>query len=355
VKTYSIGFADEPRYDESARARAVAQRFDTEHNEVMLTFADVLAALPDMLSHVGEPFGDASLIPTALVCREARREVTVALSGDAGDELFAGYWRYVGHHYLHKYRLLPAAVRNWLVEPLLARLPVGKGGVLSNRTRQMRKMLRADSDDALVRHLAWAQILAPEAADLFARDEERAASADLLLSVYRAAADGSAEDAGESDPLRRILRADLRVGLVGDMLHKVDIASMRHSLEVRVPLLDVNVVEYVSGLPSSYKLAGTATKRLLRDAYRDVLPAEVLERAKMGFELPIGEFLRGPLREIFHDVVRRETLESVGPLNHTAVTRLYDDHVNRRGEHADILYAVMGLCWWARHRRTTPG
>ncbi len=362
VKTYSIGFAEEPRYDESARARAVAQRFGTEHHEVMLTFADVLAALPEMLSHVGEPFGDASLIPTSLVCREARCEVTVALSGDGGDELFAGYWRYIGHHYLHKYRLLPAGVRSWLIEPLLARLPMGKGGALSDRARQMRKMLRAESDDALERHVAWAQILAPEAAEVFAREEERAASSALLRDMYRQA--GSMSDGGcgssdgkgaerprEADPLRRILRADLRIGLPGDMLHKVDLASMRHSLEVRVPLLDVNVVEYSSGLPSSYKLAGTRTKRLLRDAYRDVLPGEVLERGKMGFELPIGEFLRGPLREMFCDVVRRETLESVGPLDHAAVMRLYDDHVRRRGEHADILYAVMGLCWWARRSR----
>ena len=346
VRTCAIGFADEPRYDETHYARAVAQHFGTEHQEFRLTYADVIAALPGLLTHVGEPFGDASLLPTALVSREARKFVTVALSGDAGDELFAGYWRYVGHHYLQRYRLLPARVRQWLIEPLLARMRVGKAHALGDRARQMRKMLRATSSDMLENHLAWAQILAPEAADIFADPPDLARGGQELAELFARAA----SDAPADDPLNRILRVDLLVGLPGDMLHKVDLASMRHSLEVRVPLLDYRVVEYVTALPSSYKLAGKQTKRLLRDAYRDVLPADVLARPKMGFELPIGEFLRAELRDMFHDTVTKDTLESIGPFNHAAVKRLYDDHLHHRAEHADLLYALLALCWWKQHQ-----
>ncbi len=136
------------------------------------------------------------------------------------------------------------------------------------------------------------------------------------------------------------------------MLQKVDLASMMHSLEVRVPFLDTAVVEAAVSLPSHFKIDRGMRKRVLTDAYRGWLPDEVLDRSKQGFEVPIGEYLRGPLRDMFHDVVTRSTVESLGAISFDAVSSVYADHVARRGEHADMLFAMLSLCWW-KNKATT--
>jgi len=348
VRTFSIGYVGQPRYDETAYARLVAERFGTEHQEFKLSFAEVLGEMPAVWDRLGEPFGDASLVPTGILSRYTRSAVTVALSGDGGDELFAGYWRYLGHGFLRSYMKLPRLLRQALLEPLASLLPAGKDSYLSNRVRQFRKLLRTRSDVPLTRHLAWSQIVSPDAARLLFAHAEQADLAD----VFARAADQRFEPPEVSEPLAELLRADLLVSLPGDMLHKVDLASMGHALEVRVPLLDPAVVHLAMSLPADFKLAGRGGKRVLRDAYRDLLPAPVLSRKKMGFELPIGEFLRNELRDLFGDVVTREAVQRFGCLNWTGVQRLYDEHRSRRGEHADILYALLVLCWWDRRHRT---
>ncbi|UCG33501.1 MAG: asparagine synthase (glutamine-hydrolyzing), partial [Phycisphaerales bacterium] len=300
VKTFSIGFADQPRYDETDYARLVARHFDTEHREFRLTYVDVLDALPGLIDHLSEPFGDSSLLPTAVLSKQTREHVTVALSGDGGDELFAGYWRYLGHHYLRRYLAYPGWLRKGLLEPAVNALPASRSGAWSNRIRQMRKMLRAVSskwhdiavDDSLAAHVIWAHILSPDLADLLPDADRYAAGARELLDVFRTITREAAGDLLDpNDPMNEILLADLLVGLPGDMLHKVDLASMRYGLEVRVPMLDPAVVTFAAALPSSHKLADGRRKRILTDAYRDLLPAEILDRPKMGFELPVGEWL----------------------------------------------------------------
>lgn len=343
VKTFSLGYENQPRYDETRFARIAAEHIGTDHTEIRVTFADVIAALPDMLDHIREPFADASLIPTAILSRHTRAAVTVALSGDGGDELFGGYWRYIGHAWLDRYRTIPAPLRNAIIEPLLAQMSAGKHSAISNRVRQMRKMLRAGSDaDSLARHLAWSRILTADA-------EQQLLLAPVsrdLADVFREslAARGAADRPIES--LNDLLRLDLLVNLPGDMLHKVDLASMRHSLEVRVPLLDPAVVEFAAALPARLKVDGATGKRVLLDAYADWLPLEILARKKMGFELPIGEFLRRELRDLFHDVVDRRTVESLPLLRYAGVQQLFTEHDRRTAEHADVLYALLVLCWW---------
>ncbi|UCF34961.1 MAG: asparagine synthase (glutamine-hydrolyzing) [Phycisphaerales bacterium] len=344
VKTFSVGHAEHRSYDETKFARIVADRFGTEHHELLLTGRDIVATIPDVLDHLGEPVGDSSIIPTAIVSEFASRHVTVALSGDGGDELYAGYWRYIGHDAMDTYLRLPAAIRRLLVEPALHLLSSSKSSSLGNRVRQFQKLLRAGTGDALQRHIAWARILAPEAGDLFlcgecaqecdARTIERARRITERMEG-RAALD-------------RILAFDLRYGLPADMLQKVDLASMMHSLEVRVPFLDPAVVAHALASPAAFKLSGGLRKRMLIDAYREHLPDPVLEREKMGFEVPFGEYLRGPLRSLFHDVVDRPTVESFGLLDYGAAQRVFEEHLDRRAEHADLLFALLSLCWWRR-------
>jgi asparagine synthase (glutamine-hydrolysing) len=276
----------------------------------------------------------------------------VALSGDGGDELFGGYWRYLGHHYLARYRRLPAVVRRGLIEPLLRLVPDARSTRRLDRLRQLRKLLRGDLPDPLDRHVAWARFMSEDlAAGLLGRERAEHAQQEIR-GIYREAASGGdgggGGGGGESlgdDPFQQILRADLGVGLPDDMLFKVDTASMMHALEVRVPLLSADLVRFVTALPLGYKITGTTGKRILRDAVSDLLPAEIANRSKMGFEVPVGEFLRGELRDAYLSSVTPGTLSGFG-INPAAAQRAYDDHLRRRRDHTELLWALFVLCRW---------
>jgi asparagine synthase (glutamine-hydrolysing) len=303
-----------------------------------------------LLNHLGEPFADSSLVPTALVSACTRRHVTVALSGDGGDELFGGYWRYLGHHYLDRYHRLPAVFRRSIIEPLVALAPSARTTRGLDRIRQMRKLLAArNAPDAMARHLAWSRILDPADAAALLGPESAARAARLIEIMYRHntlfRTDNVSAPASSSRILNSILLTDLAVGLPGDMLFKVDTASMFHSLEVRVPLLAQDLVAFVANLPVEYKLRGALGKRILRDAFRDDLPPEVLARRKMGFEVPVGEFLRSELRGPYHDIVTDAALHDLG-LHPPTAARLYNEHLSRRRDRTELLWALFVLCWW---------
>ncbi len=355
VKTFSIGYAEHGRYDETRYACLVAKHLQTEHHEFRLTFRDVLDTIEPVLGHLGEPFADSSLLPTTLVSRHTRGHVTVALSGDGGDELFGGYWRYLAHGYLDRYLRLPGIVRRGMIEPFLRLAPAARSNRVLDRLRQARKLLRgANAPDAIGRHLAWARWIEPAAAaDLLGRKRaNRAAS--TIESMYRAAAAGAPGLARTQDSLDAVMSADRAVSLPADMLFKVDTASMMHALEVRVPLLSVDLVQYVAALPLEYKIHQGVGKRVLRDAFRDLLPPEILSRRKMGFEVPIGEFLRHELRDLYGGLVTRDALASLG-LESVAAARLYDEHLTRREDHADLLWSLLVLCsWHGKSRQAQP-
>ena len=348
VRTYTVGYAEAKRFDETRHARLVANRYGSEHHELLLTLDDVVEAIPKLLDHLGEPFGDSSLIPTALISQYTRQHVAVALSGDGGDELFAGYWRHRGLGYLERYRRLPRFLRKGLVEPIIRQLPAGKGSWLADRVRQARKLLRAEHTNTggvVDDYLRFCTILAPEAESILLPQARAELAWSELQQTYKTC---RGEDHEFSGGLNSILTADLRYGLANDMLCKVDLASMLCGLEVRVPMLDRQVVEYAMGLPVDYKLTDGRSKRVLADAHRDLLPAPIINRPKMGFEVPVGEFLRGRLRNLFLDVVSRDVVEQIGWLDHGRVMEVYRRHCDRRDEHGDLLYALLALCWWWR-------
>ncbi len=344
IKTFSVGWADQAAYDETAYARCVAERFQTDHYELKCRFQEVIDLLPSLLHHLGEPFFDSSMLPTAIVSEFARAHVTVILSGDGGDELFGGYWRYLAHGVHDRYHRLPQWMRAGLIEPLMRIAATSKSSTVGNRVRQFRKLIRAGSAHPFRRHIAWSQILAPEARDLLFNVHFDCDADDPVLRRI----EQETEAFDRNDPLNRILAFDLQYSLPCDMLHKVDLAAMFHSLEVRVPFLDPEVVACALQLPSSVKIDRGQGKAILKDAYRDVLPDDVLTRTKVGFEVPIGEFFRNELRDMFLDTVTPEVLDSFGLIDSSAVQRIYDDHCARRSEHADLLFALLSLCWWRR-------
>lgn len=342
VLTFSIGHAGKVAYDESAYARRVARHFGTDHTEIQLTDAEMAAETLRVLDHLPEPFGDSSIVVASLVSRVARSRVTVAMSGDGADELFAGYWRYLGHDALAAYRRLPFWVRTAMERMVQWAPSPSKSSRWGNRVRQFQKLLRAAGQDAFSRHLAWARILSDEGAEALGftvqADVGNWPKPDLMPPL----------GAGETrdrfvDVINDILHYDFNTSLPDDMLYKVDLASMSHSLEVRVPFLDPEIVTFAQALPSNFKLCGGVRKRILLTAYADVLPQEILSRPKKGFELPIGEYLRGPLLGAFRESVTPATFGTLPWLRREGVERLLGEHLERRGEHADVLFTLMAI------------
>ena len=339
VRTFTVGF-DRDRFDESDAARTVAQYHDTDHHEYTVTAADVRGAIPEVIDRLGEPFADPSLIPTSVVARETARDVTVALSGDGADELFAGYAKYRGEYLSRYYRALPGPARRAANE-LLSRVPVDRSTRLGEFGRQGRKFRRGGQPELLDRHLAWLRL-----------PDDGAASA-----VESLGADGAARDAltvaheeteqltPNRDAFDRMLAADTRFGLPNQMLHKVDLAGMYSSLEVRVPFLDTEVVEYGLSLPTRHKISATDQKRVLKRAFADRLPDGIANRKKQGFDMPVGDWLTGPL----HDDFERVLSDARAPfIDRNMVGDLVAEHRDGRRDHAKFLWSLYVYGRWER-------
>jgi asparagine synthase (glutamine-hydrolysing) len=348
VKTYTIGFAEHD-FDESAHAARVAAHLGTDHTQVMLTGADARALIPRLPDIYDEPLADPSQLPTLLVSQLARRDVTVALCGDGGDELFGGYNRYVyGTRMLPPVSRLPRFVRRPIGEGLgrvpaatwdrLARLtgavaPRLGGRRVGERVHKLARVMRAESVGDMYRSLlsAWP------------RSEE------VVVSGGEEDAAAIVDEGRTDDLLDRMMLADQTTYLPDDLLAKLDRASMAVSLEVRAPLLDHRVVEFSWRLPRALKLRGGVGKWVLRQVLHRRLPPEIVERPKMGFSVPIDDWLRGPLRSWGEDVLSADGLRRRGLLDPVPVTRAW--RALQAGEQAagPALWAViMFESWRAR-------
>jgi asparagine synthase (glutamine-hydrolysing) len=347
LRTFSVGFEGAGPFDERACAREIARAHGTDHTEIVLRPAEVIAEVSAILDTLDEPFGDSSAIPTSLVSRHARRAVKVALSGDGADELFAGYWKYVAESLSPWYAKIPAGLRRALAQACAA-LPEDRRSAAGEAVRRARKFLLHFEVDPAARHVAWMRHLDAEAkADLLAApDPALWARTDALIErLYR--------EAGTEDVLNAMLSVDLRHTLPTDMLAKVDRMSMRHGLEVRVPYLDPKVVSLALAIPSAWKLRGRRRKAILFDACADLIPPALRRQPKRGFEIPIGEWFRGPLRDLLEDTLSETVLRRQGIFRPEAVARLKEEHVSRRRDHASRLWCLLVFCAW--HRRVMSG
>ncbi len=345
IRTFSIGF-DVGAYDETDHARAVAEMYDTDHEEIRVE-PHAVELLPRLVWHYGEPFADPSAVPSFYLAEATRRHVTVALSGDGGDESFAGYERYATHDVAHRLRRLgrPGAA-------LLA--AVGSEGS-ENRPRRAAAWLAAALRQPPAEH--YRHTMANLKGDFRERLYEpgllaavggpRGGSADRLFGD----AFGSASAAGFTE---RLIELDVATYLPGDLLVKMDIASMANSLEVRSPLLDHVLMETAARLPLHASLRRGRSKRVLREAVRDWLPTSVLERPKMGFRVPVDEWLRGQLRDLPADVLLDPRSTSRGLFRTAEVERLIADHRDRRADNGLRLWALVQLELWFRTYVDSP-
>jgi asparagine synthase (glutamine-hydrolysing) len=331
VRTFTIGFAEDA-FDESVHARAVAEHLGTEHTELVLTAGDALAIVPDLPSIYDEPFADSSQLPTTLVSRLARSEVTVALSGDGGDELFAGYTRYLDAERLAR---VPRIVAH------AARLVYGTLGQ-DRRVSLARDLTQGDW--AIVRRLLSAN----------PRGDRLVPSADVPLLDRTFLADWERTE-GLGGLTARSMALDTSRYLPDDILHKVDRAAMSVALETRVPLLDHRLVELAWRLPMRAKARDGQGKWVLREVLARDVPRALFERPKAGFGIPVGRWLAGPLRAWAEDLLSPATLRSDGLLDVDAVRGVWSDHTSGRWDAGHELWPLLMFQAWLHRPGPTSG
>jgi asparagine synthase (glutamine-hydrolysing) len=339
VKTFSIGFEEEA-YNELPYARAVAQRWGTDHHEFVVK-PNAIEVLPDLVWHYNEPYADSSAIPTYYLAKMTREHVTVALTGDAGDENFAGYSRYAGHALSSRYDRIPWALRQGVAAVAGALPEIGHPrGVF----RRGRRFLAAGGEDAARRYLRWIALFPEEFkrrlyTDQFAAQVAGHDSFDLALGSY---------DVRSRDLVDGVLALDVATYLPDDLLVKVDIATMAHALEARAPMVDHVFMEFAASLPSHLKLRGLTKKYILKRAARPLLPPAVIDRPKMGFGVPIDRWMRRELREMLHDVLLSRRAIERGIFREAAVRRVIDEHQSGRWQWHLQLWALLFLELWFR-------
>jgi asparagine synthase (glutamine-hydrolysing) len=347
VKTFSISFA-EASFDESAYARGVAKFLGTDHHEERLSANLAANLVSEIGSWMDEPFSDPSLVPTYLLSRFTRKHVTVALGGDGGDELFAGYPMYLGHRWAEVYKRVPGALRTGIVEPFIRFLPV-KTKNLSFDYKALRFVTGAKYDEVARHHIWFGSFTPQEQNELLTPEVLAATDGD----IYRQAR-GMMEDCSEGDLIKRMQSLDTRLYLAEDILTKVDRASMAVSLEVRAPFLDPRVAEFAASLPTNYKLRRHKTKYILKKAVDELLPRFVTRRGKKGFGVPVAEWLKVKLRPLARDLLSPERVRRAGVFNPEFVSRLQDEHERGVANHRKLLWTLLMFELWHESFVETP-
>jgi asparagine synthase (glutamine-hydrolysing) len=339
LKTFSIAFQD-PTFDESGYARKVARAIGSEHVEERLGAQNLIDVVDVALAALDQPLADPSYLPTFLVSRLASSHVKVVLGGDGGDELFGGYPTYRAHRYARLYQLTPKALRGPLAR-FVSRLP-DRDSYQSVEWKAKRFVLRWD-DDPLRRHLRWMSNL--DLDDL--RRGVPSTSGFLPATLENGAPD-------LRDSLNRLLALDFHTYLPSSVLTKVDRASMAHGLEVRPPMLDNDIVDWVFSIPSSFKLRRGRTKYLLKLAARGRVPQEIIDRPKKGFGIPIAAWLRGPLRDRLASALQPSPLWTSRLLDRESFVDWARLHASRQGDYSKALWALIVLDEWARREKIEP-
>jgi asparagine synthase (glutamine-hydrolysing) len=340
VKTFSIGFRTE--LDELPLARLVAERYGTDHHELVVE-PKAIEIIPKIVEHHGEPFADPTSVPTFYLAALAREHVTVALNGDGGDELFAGYTRYVANLAAARLDALPPALRGAAARVALTLPSSGRINSTRSRIRRLGETLPLTQLDRYVRYMTDLLGFARERlyTDEFRSAVGRSIVPDVIGDIWRASAATNIVD--------HMLEADTANYLPDDLLAKVDIATMASSLEGRSPLLDHELMEFAASLPSDLKLRRSHKKVALREAMRGIVPDAVLDAPKRGFQPPLAVWLRGELRELTTDVLLDPVARGRGYFRAAEIERLVRDHVAGREDHSQGIWTLLMFEMW--HRR----
>jgi asparagine synthase (glutamine-hydrolysing) len=343
LQTFSIGFKDEPMFDETRYARLVANMHSTEHTEFSLTTDDLLSCIYDVLDYTDEPFADSSALAVFILSRETRKKVTVALSGDGADEMFAGYNKHMAHFKAQSSGFDTQVLR--ILHPLLSVLPQSRNSFLGNKIRQMHRFGKGMDMPDENRYWRWAGYA-----------DEKYPSELLLLPSnehqYRMRKEYLTRYVSQDGSINGILRNDMHLVLTNDMLTKVDMMSMANSLEVRVPFLDHDVVNLVFSMAENFKIDQHQRKKILKDAFREMLPAELYHRPKQGFEVPLLSWFRKELKDtILNDWLNSEYIEHQNIFNLKVINNLKKRLFSSNpGEiHAQIWSIAVFQYWYKKY------
>jgi asparagine synthase (glutamine-hydrolysing) len=341
VKTYSIGFDATSAggyYNELPWARMVAQKYGTEHKEILVR-PDMASLLPKLIWHMDEPVADTAFLTTYLVAEFARRDVTVILSGVGGDELFGGYRRYLDGYYGGYYRLLPGWLRRRVMLPLISLLPSDRHSRLLDLARHVRRYASAADLPFEERYRSFVEVFTAEGLERILGAPAPAAHSALSRAFSEVPA---------ADPLGRVSGVDLLTQLPDDLLALTDRMTMATSLECRVPFLDDTVIDLSLAMPSALKIRGRRLKYVLKKALRPILPNEVLHRKKRGFGAPMGAWIKAELAPLLRQVLAPEQVLRRGLFRPEAVAATIAQHEANREDHTDHLLALMNLELWCR-------
>lgn len=346
LHTFSIGFRDEKFFDETEYARLVAKHFNTEHTVFSLTNDDLYKHVHGILDYIDEPFADSSAIAVYILSKETRKHATVALSGDGADEMLAGYNKHAA-----AYRMIN---KGWkentaaALLPLLKLLPQSRNGKLSNKARQLVRFAEGARLNAAERYWRWAG---------YAQETEvqkllsHASRQNLTLSEYTLRKKELLAGIPDSETINDILLTDMKLVLPNDMLTKVDLMSMANGLEVRVPFLDYEVVNFVFSLPGDFKINAQLRKRLMQEGFRDVLPAELYNRPKKGFEVPLLKWFRREMKSLItDDLLSEKLIQEQGIFDYHEITKLKNQLFSSSpGDvHARIWALIVFQWWWKK-------
>ncbi|GAB4145365.1 MAG: asparagine synthase (glutamine-hydrolyzing) [Planctomycetaceae bacterium] len=341
VHSFSIGFPVR-QFDETSYAREAAKHLGTEHHEQVVN-PSALESLPELIWHYDEPFADSSAIPTMALSRMTREHVTVALSGDGGDELFAGYDRYRAVQLGARFDRSPRFLRKFMASALWQKLP--SSVEQKSFLRRLKRFLAAMGEPPERRYLTWISIWDAQRRNELYTDDFReqlgeADSAQLILDAYTVCQ--------HRDFVTRTTCVDVQTYLPCDILTKVDIASMAFSLECRSPFLDPRVVELAARMPISLKRRGKRGKWILTETFADLIPSSIQNRSKMGFGVPLDHWFRGELKSLLHDVLLDKTATSRGYFRTAAIRNVIEEHASGKWDHSYRLWSLLCLELWQR-------
>mgnify|MGYP003668509108 CR=1 FL=1 len=342
INTFSIGFKDEPLFDETKYAELVAKKYQTNHHTFKLSNDDLLNSFFDFIENIDEPFADSSALAVNILSKETRKHVTVALSGDGADEIFSGYHKHMAEYIARKGLLSHQLIGK--IGPVLDYLPKSRNTKLGNVFRKAKKFSDGIKLTNAERYWNWASIMNEAyTKNLLIKDiptNTYNTRKQNLLSSLR------------TDDFNEVLLTDVKMVLKSDMLKKVDSMSMHNSLEVRVPFLDHRIVEFAFSLPTEFKIDGIMKKKLLQDAGRHLLPSDIYNRPKQGFEVPLIKWFR---KDLFHlindDLLSENFIKSQNLFNYNIISTLKNNlHSTNPGDSASTIFSLLIFNkWWKKH------
>lgn len=337
VKTYSVGFEAEDSFNELKYARLASRHFRTDHHELIMKSKDIEELLPKIVYHLDDPITDPAVIPTYLVSQLAREEVTVVLTGEGGDELFAGYRRYSLDRLAPYYSKLPSMIRKKMIPILISKL------FLQGRYQQGIEAI--NQPPGVQRHLNWISKFSDETLEnLYTKEVKEEIKRGELTSIFRSYFTLSQE----RDFLSRTLYCDIKTWLPDDLLVKIDRMSMATSLETRVPYLDHRIVELCTSMPIHLKLKGFTSKYILRKAFSSLIPEEILKRRKQGFTVPLTPWLRKELKEFAQEILSQNSIAKRGYFDYTCIKHILKEHLEGKRDYSREIWSLLVFELWSR-------